>query len=184
MASPNVRDISKFPGRLSMNPVSLASAYPHGGTALGIVKAITIRLEHPYSFVTAEEFGAERVESIAGGTGVVLAAILHSYDNDMIGKVFANTATGAASGKLVTAEPGSNRAGHLLSGRSAVVVFTPDDEDRHPMLIVRRALPGIEEAAAMNMRLDEEFGLGVVFYGIRDTSARLYNWGLKADLSL
>lgn len=184
MSLPNVRDIVKIPGRLSMNPVDITTVYPHGGTALGIVKRVAVKTETRYNFVTAEEFGGERVEGAAIYNGIVLAAILHSYDADMIGKVFANTTTGATSGKPVIAEPSTVRAGNRLSDRSCVLCFTPDDEDRHPMLIMRRALPAIEETTELVQRLDEEWGLPVVFYGIRDTSARLYSYGLRRDLAL
>ena len=184
MTTPNVRDIFLSPGRFSMNPTDLSQMYPHGGTPLGVMKRGVIRPEVRYAFVTAEEFGGERVEGMVAYEGMVVAASLHSYDADAIGKVFPNTSTGAVSGKVVVTTPGAIRPGARLTDRACVLVFTPDDEDRHPMLILRRALPAIEEAVELNVALDQEWGLGVVFYGIRDASGRVSSIGLRRDLSL
>lgn len=184
MTTPNVRDNLKIPGRLSMNPTDLGAVYPHGGTPLGVCEEIVVRPEARYQFVTAEEYGGERVEGSVTYEGIVLAAVLKSYDLDMISKVFPNASAGSVSGKVALAAPGSVRTGARLSDRSCVLCFTPDDEDRHPMLIVRRAIPAVEESAQLTLRIDESWALGVVFYGIRDSSSRLYSYGLRRDLSL
>ena len=45
MSTPNARDVLHVPGRLVKNPTSLSLVFPHGGTALGIVRAIVFKPE-------------------------------------------------------------------------------------------------------------------------------------------
>ncbi len=187
MATPNPRDVLRVPGRLSASPTDLTTAYPHGGTALGVVKHIVFRPNAQYvegMIVTAEEYGGEMVEALQGPEGAVLGAVLSSWDDDAVAQIFPNSATGATTGNVFTTAPGSNRAGSLLSGRAVPIMFTPLDEENLPSLILYRAVPSIEESAALSLTLGDEFGLGLIFAGIRNTSGNLWTMGLKRDISL
>lgn len=184
MATPNVRDITTIPGRLCMNPTSLTSSYPGGGTGLGIVQDIALEIEQPYKFVQAEEFGGQTVESIITREGCALGAILRSWDPDALALLFPNTSVGATSGQRKVAAPGSIRPGENLSSRSCVLVFWPDDPDRHPFFVMRRALPAVKETMSVALRIDQEYGVPAMFFGIQDTSGRLYDWGNGYDITL
>lgn len=179
----NPRNISSFPGKLVANPTSLTAAYPGGGTELGIVQDIVIMVEQPYKDIQAEEFGGQRVEAIITREGCSVGAILRSWDKDAIAAVFPNTAAGATTGKRQVTAPGSVRPGAKMSDRSLVLVFWPDDRDRHPFFVMYRALPALKETVELQMKLDEEFGLPLLFVGIQDTSSRLYAFGLGHDIS-
>jgi hypothetical protein len=182
MASPNVRDILSVPGRLSYGPTNLTTAYPHGGTALGIVQEVYLKIDAPTMYVEAEEYGGEKVEGFITREGCALGFILRSWDRNALSILFPNTVVGATAGKRRVASPSTIRAGEPLSNRSVVLVFTPDDTDRHAMFLMRRALPAIETTTEVRLRLDEEFGIPAIFHGIRDTSGRLYEWGVPHDL--
>jgi hypothetical protein len=186
MVAPNVRDIISVPGRLSFGPSNLTTAYPHGGTALGIVQDIAITLEQPTQYVLAEEYGNQKIEGIVSGEGCAIGAVLRSWDRDAITRVFKNTALGAVTGKrrVAASTQTDPSIGIRLSGRSIVLVFTPDDVERHPMFLMRRALPAIKETSEVAMRLDVELSLPVFFYGIRDTAGLLYDWGMARDITL
>jgi hypothetical protein len=179
----NPRNISTFPGKLVLNPTSLTSTYPGGGTELGIVQDIVLTIDQPYKFVQAEEFGGQTVEGIVTKEGCSLGAILRSWDRDALTKLFPNTSQGSVSGKRLVTAPGTIRPGEQLSARSAVVVFWPDDRDRHPMLVLWRALPAIKETSEIQLKLSEEYGVPALFFGIQDTSGRLYSWGMAHDIS-
>jgi len=181
MSKPNVRDILTVPGRLSVGPTDLLAPYPHGGTALGIVLETVLILDVPYQSIIAEEYG-ERVEGIVTGQGCALGFLLRGWDFDTLDLIFPNVAAGAASGRARISAPGTIRPGEPMSNRSVVLLFTPDDIDRHPMFLMRRALPAVRETAEIALRLDQEYGVPAIFVGIRDTSGRLYEVGLAHDL--
>lgn len=183
MAASNPRNLSTFPGKLVTNPTSLTATYPGGGTELGIVQDIVVTIEQPYKFIEAEEFGGQRVEGVVTKEGCTVGAILRSWDKDAVQRLFPNTAAGAVTGKRKVTSPGTIRPGEKLSDRSVVLVFWPDDRDRHPFFVMRRALPALKETAEIALRLDEEFGLPMLFFGIQDTSSRLYDFGLAHDIS-
>ena len=179
----NVRDILSVPGRLYLNPTTLLT--PHTTTSelcLGVVHEVYIRIDQQYSWITAEEYGGERVEGMLAHDGCAIGFILRSWDRDAMARLFPNTAQGATTGKRRVVAPGTVRPGEPLSDRSIKLAFCPDDLDNHPAFLMRRALPAIQETADVAMRLDQEFGVPAIFYGIRDTSNRLYDWGLGRDL--
>ncbi len=184
MAASNPRDIMSLPGRLVINPSSLTTAYPGGGTGLGIVQDLSLVLEQPYKAVLAEEFGGQAVEGTIVREGCVLGAILRSWDKDALNKLFPNTTVTSTSEKRLVSSPGTIRPGEKLSDRSAVLVFWPDDTDRHPFFVMRRALPCIKESEAIALRMDQEYGIPMLFFGIQDTSGRLYAFGPKESITV
>lgn len=185
MTTFNPRDITKIPGKLCVNPTDLTTAFPHGGTGLGVVRNILFRPETRYVDVIAEEFG-ERVESIAVAQGCVLVGTLQSWDDEALRHIFWNTVEGTVSSrrKVIEGSSGTNRAGHLLSSRSVVLCFSPDDTDRQPMLLIRRALPFAQESMEATLAINSDIALAFGFAGIRDTSGRLYEFGMRKDITL
>jgi hypothetical protein len=93
VASKNVRNILRFPGRLCKTPTNLAAAFPHGGTELGVVRDMVFRPMVSTTPIHAEEFG-RTVEVIVTKESAVFACVLRSYDNDLLSDVFHNTGAG------------------------------------------------------------------------------------------
>lgn len=192
MADANVRDILRVPGRLYINPSDITAAPPFGsGTAIGLTRDVEFRMGLRTGVVTAEEWGSAPVEVVHSGEAAVLACVLREWDDDAIALVFPNTGAGALSGNATVLGrsfgAGVNRAGYLLSAQSAVLLFAPlslDGTPAHPMVIVRKAIPMVEETAMLQMSLAEELGMGVVFQAIPDSSGRLYDVGARDDLTL
>lgn len=183
MTTHAARDISKFPGKLCVDPTDLSIAFPHGGTGLGVVRNIVFRPEIKYTRVVAEEFG-EVVEGVATSQGCILAATLESWDAEALRDLFWNTEDGSTSQRRKVKEPGTNRAGFLLSSRAKVLLFSPDDTDKAPMLIIRRALPMPEESAFASFQLNSDIALAFAWTGIRDSTGRLYEWAMRKDITL
>lgn len=183
MSQFNVHDILTVPGRLYLNPTDLQN--PHVNTptlCLGVVQDVSIKLDQSYFWVTAEEYGGERVEGMLARDGCAIGFLLRSWDRDAMARIFPNTAAGATTGKRRVVSPGAILPGEALSNRSIILAFCPDDIDNHPVFLMRRALPALKETADLSMSLNTEFDLPAIFYGIRDTSNRLYDWGLGRDL--
>lgn len=188
MSTALVRDVLRIPGRIVINPTNLASAFPHGGTEMGLTRDAEMRFGISTSLVTAEEWGQAPVESVYTGESAVFAAVLREWDNDAIDNIFPNTGTGATSGDrsiLGRVSGGSfNRAGYLLSNKSFILLFSPKAVDRHPMVLVRKAIPMVEETSLMRLSLAEEFGIGVVFQAIPNSTGQVYDIGKREDLTL
>tara|TARA_R100000963_G_C4642949_1_gene106666 strand:- start:1589 stop:2155 length:567 start_codon:yes stop_codon:yes gene_type:complete len=188
MSTAAVRDVLRIPGRLVINPTDITADFPHGGTEMGLTRDAEMRLGISTSLVTAEEWGQVPVEAVYAGESAVFAAVLREWDNDAISNIFPNTGTGTISGDrtiLGRSSGGSvNRAGYLLSNKSFILLFSPKAIDRHPMVIVRKAVPMVNETASLSLSLAEEFGIGVVFHAIPDSSGRLYDIGKREDLTL
>jgi hypothetical protein len=180
----DVRKILAVPGKLCTSPTDFTTAYPHGGTALGTIRDAQIIIEQPYQFIIAEEYGNARYEGIITGEGVVFGATLLSWDKDMLAKIFPNTSVGAVSGKTVVTSPSTIRPGEPMSSRAVALCFSPDDPDRNPGLLIRKAIPAIKETSELSCRIDQEFGIPVLWYGIRDASDRVYSVGLLRDIVL
>jgi len=181
----NPRDIAKFPGKLCVNPTDLALPFPHGGTGLGVVRNVIFRTEVSYEKVIAEEYG-QVVEAIGTEYGCVLAASLISFDEEALKELFWNTEVGSVSGRRGVSEGASpaTRAGFLLSSRSVVLLFSPDDTGHAPALLIRRALPMLEPSAQANLQLNSDIAIAVTFTGIRDTTGRLFEWRPLKDITL
>jgi len=179
----DVSQVLRVPGRLCINPTDLATAWPHGGTGLGVVGSIVLEPTSTYQRITAEEFGAEVVDVLDLGETWVLGALCRAWgDNTVLSTLFPSTATGASGDKVVN-YPGSYRAGTLRSSASVKLCFTPRD-NRNPGLLLYKALPLVEEASRLRLGAFNELTIPVLFIGIRDSSARQISIGVLGDLSL
>lgn len=186
MASKNVRNILRVPGRLVKSPTSLATAFPHGGTELGVVRDMVFKPGIKTTEIVAEEFGSTPIQSTYVGERAVFACVLRSYDNDMLSTVFPNTSAGSSTGdQIVNADVNTgNRAGYNWSGSACALLFSPKAVDRHPHILIYNAHPLVEETAALQMSIGEEFGLAVMFLAVPDSTGRLYTIGKRDDLSI
>jgi hypothetical protein len=52
------------------------------------------------------------------------------------------------------------------------------------MVLVRKAIPMVEETAMLQLSLKQELGIGVLFQAIPDSTGRLYDVGRRGDLTL
>ena len=183
MAQQTAKDILLNDGRLCAAPSSLTTAFPHGGTALGSVRDVIFRPRAKTGFVTAEEFGGETIEAVQGGESPFLACILRGMDNDMISRVWPNSAAGSVSTDRVISAPGSNAPGRKRSDDSFALLFSPNDTANGRALIIFKALPIIIEDADIVFHKREESGVSVVFRAIRNSNGKLYQFGRLEDLS-
>ncbi len=188
MTTPNVRDLLYAPGRLSITPTDLTLAYPHGGTALGLVKGVSIQLGPDYDparNILASERGNQVADNVRGPANAILSGFLHSWDPDLIQRLFPNTSVVTVSGgtghRLVQ-EPGSVRAGARMSDVAVDLVYTPDDLDHVPMFRMNNAMPFLDASPALQLALDIEWALPFTFIGIMDSNDLMYEFGRRFDI--
>lgn len=181
MSAADLGSIDHVPGRLSFGGTSLATAWPHGGTGLGVVDQIRVLPNRKLGFVKDEGYG--RTSSVIDlGEEWWLFAILRGFDADAVEKVFPATRAGAVSGKRGIFYPGTTfRPGTAIT--SVKLIFTPDDEFNHRFLVMRAAVPAAQEQTELLHEVSDEFKIPVVFYALVDgTEALAYE--LKEDITL
>jgi len=187
MATGNVRNILRLRGRLCYGATNLTTDYPHGGTALGLVRDMIFNFGAKTTLSTAEEWGGVVSKAFYTGERPFLAAVLRDFDNDSLNAIFPNTTAGSSSGdRYVTYGPGAsgvNRPGYDLTNKQIKLVFSPTAADRHPFIILYYAIPALEETAALNLSLSQEVGIGVAFWGGVDSSGRTYAIGKREDIN-
>lgn len=186
MASPSTKNVLRIPSRLAWNPTNLSTAYPHGGTALGLARAIAWKPGIHARPITAEEWGGITVEAVYAGSTVLLSAVLREWDRDAISTIFLDSAAGGTTARRVargreTTE--SYRAGTSLASKAGVLLVSPESS-QHPAIILYRAIPIPDVAAEIRMALSEEFGFPVLFHGTPNGSGDTHRIGLLSDLSL
>lgn len=191
MSTRDVTGILRVPGRLYISPTNLGIVAPYGGTELGAVRQVALRLRRNAFRVEAEEFD-ETVELIYGAMKVVGLAVnlRQALDPTAIATIFPSTSTGASTGSKVIDIPGTGaqaRAGSLGSAAAVKLLFAADDAANHPSIILYSAMPAFEEneVEIMSTILSER-GLPVVFIPKRDASSppRVGKIGKLADLAV
>lgn len=185
MATPDIRNVLRNPGRFCINPTDLTAPYPHGaGTPLGTIRTVSAIPGVTHQDITAEEFGAEIVDKVYIREAWNITGILREFDSDALSTIFRGTATGASGNKTIN-YPASVRGGALVSDSSVVLCFSPDDIDHGGrMILFYRALPMVDEAAELQNTINDNLEVAIAFVGIRDASGRVVSIGKRQDLSL
>jgi len=186
VATPAARNILRVPGRLCVAPTDLTADFPHGGTALGVTRDMEFRFGYRTSIATAEEWGGVPNRIFYEGETCLLGAVLRDYDGDMIKRIFPNTATASQTNDVTINNEidAGNRAGYDLSGLAIKVLFSPLAVDRHQFILLYNAIPVVEETSLFNLSMADEIGLTVLFYGTPDTNGKVYQIGLRDNMSL
>lgn len=129
------------------------------------------------------------VDSFYVGEGpVTLTAIVRYPDTDAISAVAPKSLVGTQVHWLFRpgGTTGNTRAGtSLFAAKAGVLLFTPlasTTPSTHPAIKLYNALPQIADDTELRMSLDNEYGLGMRFVGSPDSSGRVYDTGLLADL--
>lgn len=184
MAAPAARDILYLPGRLVASPTSLTAAYPHGGTELGEVRNVTWRPAISYDKAVSEEWGVT-VAAFVEEERALLACVLRSWDNDMLARLFHSVQTSSYGDVGVLGRvTGSKRSGYDIAERSFPLLFSPRAGSSGRMLLVRNAMPLLDETAELQLSLGREFGVAAVFEAIPDSQGRLYDFDFAENITL
>jgi len=184
MGATDPAQIKYVPGRLAINPSDLTAVWPHGtGKGIGVVEAIELDLGISSVDVgPAEEWGDRAVDQIYLENNLRLSVVLREWDDDVLTTIFANTFAGASTSTKGIQGHGAVKPGTLVSARAVRLVFTPDDQVKHPGFLVQRALPQLDAAARLNFAANNEFGFLCLFLGIKGGNGRIWDVGKIADL--
>lgn len=177
MADADLARAIRNPGRLCLAPTDLSADFPHGGTALGLVRDVRLGWGVSTVAVRAEEWGGEEVGRIWTGGTAVLALVLEQWDEDALARVFPRAV------RPPTASPTNGlqglfrlegaKTGYGLGVVPAIekLLFSPLDP-RHPAVLFRRPIPDLEVQAQLVLSLQEDAVFPLVFTATRDDSGK------------
>ena len=186
MAAPDVLEALRVPGELIVGPTVTTGGLPFGGTRLGLVRDVKLRVLEGRVNITAEELGVEVVDYVLTGSDYRLAFALRGWDADAWGQVFPNTTLGALGGQTGVVAPGPVEPGRLGSSRAVQLLFAPDDTARHPAVYFPAAIPLAAESQEVSVTRQNEFLVLAAFHATRDGhgTGRLAQVQLIEDLTL
>jgi hypothetical protein len=168
-------------GRLAYGCSNLATAWPHGGTGLGLVGELYVFPQARWKSLAAEETNSA-VEVLWLGGDVVLSFTCMGWDNDAMAVVFPNT--DQSSSQTVVKWPGSDLAPGVPVSTITNLVFTPWDTTNSKGLVVYKAavIPDLNAQLAMSAQRFLE--TPAVAIAIPDGSDRLGAMGKFSELTL
>ena len=191
-------DVGEFlsqPGFCVWNPTDLSAAFPHGGTDLGATETgVRLRANQGRVVLKAEESGSRILDVVYTETELWLLVTLHQWNTANVQRAFPGGLSAAgSSGAQVVQFPGTELAGRRQSANAGVLVFSPLDLTNNRVLLARRAVPMLAEAAEIAWRLKMPTTLPLIFYLLNDESiastnarynSRALAIGARADLDV
>lgn len=188
MAIASSSSILRDPVDVVWNPTDLGSPPAYGGTYLGQSRDIEFIPEQILRPIFAEELGTY-TDVFYCGEKVIVKMILRYPDADAIGTVAPKSISSGSSGIQWLFRPygttSNTRAGtSMYSGRVGKLLLAARSRTTHPFVLIRAAVPVISETARLRFSLKAEWGLEVSFYGSVDSSGRVYDHALRANLAL
>lgn len=184
MATANPGDILHIPGRLVMDPIDRFLPPTFNGTLLGLVSEVVFKPNLRRREIRGEEYGGEIVDHVTTGQSPLLGCFIRGYDSDMWPLLFDDISPAGQSGKPLMDYPGTTPAGKLASSRSFRLLFAPDDTENVPGIVLYNAYALFEETAQIRYSTKDEFGIAVIFQGVRDSTGRVYQHRLLEDMTL
>lgn len=184
MASGNAARIIRAPGRLVADPTSLATAYPHGGTELGLARLCVLQpLGSP--FRVESEALADATDVLEGPLRFVFSCFLRGWDDDALRLIMPDFySAGATSQHAVFEAPGSAKPGASAIGRARIFLFAADDPLNTPSVLILRGIAEWSAAAELAWQRNEELGLPIAIECLRNSAGRTVQIGRLADLTL
>lgn len=185
MASARPEDTLSVPVNVCTNPTDLSTDFPHGGTALGLLRPGDSHWQAGVGTfpIVSEEWG-HATATISTGTVATLSMFLRQWDGDALSATHLNTETGATTGRTMAhldvgeneKRPGSTHAG--------VVLYLSPRADQHPGLLLFHASSSAFQDP-MSFATARPFEIPLVWYAQPadvDGDSRVWTQGLRDDL--
>lgn len=160
--------IFQLPGRWVESPTDLSAAYPYGGTELGYMGQAALIVNQTYEPVRCDEHGNEVQGLVRQPSTGTLSVVLRQWDKDLYDRVFpASTVSQDNDGLEFRVRGAYENAALLTTGND--LLFAPDDP-QSPAFLAYNPVICIDQTATLNMRLDAEVNLGLVFWLLRPSA--------------
>lgn len=182
MGSPDGDTSALSAGRLAYGCTDLSTAWPHGGTGLGLIGQIFLFPQRRWASLPFEETGATG-EVIWLGGDVVVSLTAEGWDD--AAQAVLNPNTASSSGRTIIEWPGSDYVPGAPISPLSNVVFTPWDTTNGKGFVLYRAVavPDLNQALAFSAGRFLEVP-AVLIAAPGDGSDRLGKLGKFSDLTL
>lgn len=175
MGAPDPSKSYYVSGRLAYGCTDLSTAWPHGGTGLGLCGKVFYSPPSRYAVAEREEDGAAEKAVYLGGRATLGCELLQ-VDNDAYAAVFPSSSGG------LTEVPGTGTLPGQEVPTLSNLVFTPTNQLEHPAVVLYKAIPTIEINHAMQLSSYRPFVLRLVFVGAPDSNDRISAMDLLANI--
>lgn len=183
----SVANVMNVEGTLYAGVNTVSGSAPYGGAALGTYGGKKWQPRSPSFPIRAEEFGGVVSDVLYRGEDGILTAVLRTFEAASLSRYFPCYVAGAQGGAILRADADSSvRAGSLLGvSLGATLLFVPDAKDTFPSLLIRRAVPAIDETVSMAFSLaaSDEWRVPLVWYATPDSAGKQYEYGLLRDMT-
>lgn len=177
MATPAFTQAIRAPARLVAGPGDFTADFPHGGTALGLVRDVRVTREEPSrKIITAGEYGGAVAEIVRGDGHWRLTFALRGFDPDAM-TLLLETSTLGASGAPRIIEP--TTAG--LTYNEIALLVTPLDPTS-PAVYIPRAIPVYADEVEIGYGDLTEWELLLSCWAGRDSNGQSIRIGRLGDL--
>lgn len=156
------------------NVICVRGTLSFAGIVMGLLRDMVFEPRPEIRKIYAEEW-AVHVDAIYCGDRPIFKGVLRYPDTDAMSSI---PPAGAFN---FSYNQSTSRPGTPLAARAGVMLFTPTAAT-HPAVKLYNAIPMIDEAAALQHSLGEEWGTSVVFMGTPDSSGRVYAVGPVGSL--
>jgi hypothetical protein len=172
------------PGVFVAAPTDLTAPPSCGGTQLGILADVVLKIVTGRHLVQYEEFGCPG-EIIRTGEFWVIEAVLRGWDTDAVTKLFPGVYTGAVFGQTGGKQhPTAVRYPGKLAGDDAFkLLFVPDNYYEHEAIFIPRCVMSFAEEVSAALDLVSERSFAVEFIGLPEATL-LNQIGLLRDLTI
>lgn len=184
MSLPDVAKALRVDGRMCWDPTDLTLAYPHGGTALGLITGNEVNEKRVNHRITAEELGGVVVDAVYTGIDLVITALLAAWDNDALELGYQDTSVGTVTGRRIIhyrTQTEDVRAGGLVSAKAGILYFSPL-ADQHPGVLFHNALPMPQDESNVVTNNAEMYGKPFQWIASPDDNGKQATIGLRQDL--
>jgi len=189
MSVGNVSRVLRAPGRLIVDPLDdfgdINTSYPYGGTEVGKVNECSLTRSGLPPFPVEYEATGEVGDLLEGDNKWMFACFIRAWDRDAVEQFLSNEySVGDYTQHAVFSVPGDSVPGSSSLGRAVKLAYIPDDEIHVPGALMYVATPNWTADAELAMRRQDEFGIPLTFICTRDSSDRILQVGIIADLSI
>lgn len=187
MSARDVEQVLRVGGQVAFGVTDLATAWPHGGTGLGVVSYAVVMPNRKTEIERGadDKFAGQVVGLHHAGESWTIGLSLRQWADDVLTAIFRNYIT-AGSGNKVLVDAIQMGGSALVPGQDVPtlgnLLFTANNPD-HPCVLFYDVRPVIEETSELMMTAINELQVDVVFQAL-STGVKMYQMGKLADLTL
>ena len=167
-----------MPGQLFTGPTDLSGS---SGTALGLHAGLAFRPRPVDGQIRAQERRGQVLTTLEAREDVEMFALLRGMDPDAMSAIFPSVTIGASGQAKVTYPVGKPALGDV---RAVKLLFVPAAAADHHAIILYNAIPRAAEDVTWKLSKKDEATILARFLCVPDTTGRVYQTAILAEVDL